>query len=111
MDINALMRQAQSMQKQMQKKQKEVEAQEFTITSNGGAITITIMGDKTVKSIDIDEDLIDKENKEMLQEMLVIAILSLLGAYSPSSVHGISAPPSMIISFVLKNSIPSRFKS
>lgn len=74
MDINALMRQAQSMQKQMQKKQKEVEAKEFVVTSNGGAITITIMGDKTVKNIEIDEDLIEVENKEMLQEMLVIAI-------------------------------------
>ena len=74
MDINALMRQAQSMQRQMQKKQKEVEAKEFTITSNGGAITVVIMGDKTVKSINIDEDLVDADNKEMLQEMLVIAI-------------------------------------
>ena len=74
MDINALMRQAQNMQKQMQKKQKEIEGQEFTVSSNGGAITIVIMGDKTVKSIDIDSDLIDVDNKEMLQEMLAIAI-------------------------------------
>lgn len=74
MDINALMRQAQSMQKQMQKKQKEVEGQEFVVSNNGGAITVTIMGDKTVKSIVIDEDLLDKDNKEMLQEMLIIAV-------------------------------------
>ena len=74
MDINALMRQAQNMQKQMQKKQKEVESKEFTVASNGGAIVVTIMGDKTVKNIEIDEDLIEKDNKEMLQEMLVIAM-------------------------------------
>ena len=74
MDINALMRQAQNMQKQMQKKQTEIESKEFVVSSNGGAITITIMGDKTVKNINIDEDLIDVDNKEMLQEMLTIAV-------------------------------------
>ena len=74
MDINSLMRQAQSMQKQITKKQKEVEAQEFMISSNGGAITIKIKGDKKILNIEIDEDLIDVNNKEMLQEMLVIAV-------------------------------------
>ena len=74
MDINALMRQAQSMQRQMQKKQKEVEAKEFTVTSNGGVISVVIMGSKEIKNITIDEDLIDVDNKDMLQEMLVIAV-------------------------------------
>lgn len=74
MDINALMRQAQSMQKQMAKKQKEVEEKEFVVSSNGGAIVVTIKGDKKVLKIEIDEDLIDVENKEMLQEMIVIAM-------------------------------------
>ena len=73
MDMNALMRQAQNMQRQMQKKQKEVEEKEFTVYS-GGAITITIMGDKTIKNIEIDSDLIDVSNKDMLQEMLTIAV-------------------------------------
>lgn len=74
MDINALMRQAQSMQRQMQKKQKEVEEKEFTVSSNGGAIVVKIKGDKTILSIDIDDDLLDKDNKDMLQDMLAIAI-------------------------------------
>ena len=60
MDINALMRQAQSMQRQMQKKQKEVEDKEFTISSNGGAIVTTIKGDKKILGIKIEEDLLDK---------------------------------------------------
>lgn len=74
MDINALMRQAQSMQRQMQKKQKEVEDQEFVVSSNGGAVNVTIKGDKKILKIDIDEDLVDKDNKEMLEEMLIIAV-------------------------------------
>ena len=74
MDINALMRQAQSMQKQMAKKQKEVEDKEFVVSSNGGAIVITIKGDKKILNIEVDSDLIDPDNKEMFQEMLVIAM-------------------------------------
>ena len=74
MDINALMRQAQSMQRQIQKKQKEVEDKEFVVASNGGAITVTIKGNKKVLKIDVDEDLIDKDSKEMFEEMLVIAV-------------------------------------
>ena len=72
MDMNALMRQAQNMQRQMQKKQKEVEEKEFVVASNGGAITISIMGSKKINSITIDEDLLD--DKDMLQDLLTVAV-------------------------------------
>jgi hypothetical protein len=74
MDMNSLLRQAQNAQRQLAKKQKEVEAKEFNISSNGGAIKIAIMGNKKITKIDIDDDLIDVSNKEMLQEMLAIAV-------------------------------------
>jgi DNA-binding YbaB/EbfC family protein len=70
--MNALMRQAQNMQRQMQKKQKEVEEKEFVVSSNGGAITITIMGNKKVNKIEIDEDLLT--DKEMLEDLLTVAM-------------------------------------
>lgn len=72
MDMNALMRQAQNMQKQLAKKQKEVEEKEFVVASNGGAITISIMGSKKINSITIDEDLLD--DKDMLQDLLTVAV-------------------------------------
>ena len=72
MDMNALMRQAQNMQRQMAKKQKEVEEKEFVVSSNGGAITINIMGNKKVNKIEIDEDLLT--DKDMLQDLLIIAV-------------------------------------
>ena len=68
MDINALMRQAQSMQKKMQQKQKEVESKEFVVSSNGGAIVITIKGDNKIVKIEIDEDLVDKDNNVILSK-------------------------------------------
>lgn len=74
MNINALMQQAQKMQQQMNKKQKEFEGREFEFSSNGGAIKIKIKGSKEILSLEIDQDLIDPEDKEMLQDMLMIAI-------------------------------------
>ena len=74
MNINALMQQAQKMQQQMQKKQKEIESKEFEFVSNGGAIKIKILGSKQMTSLEIDEDLIDPSEKEMLQDMIMVAI-------------------------------------
>lgn len=74
MNINALMQQAQKMQKEMQKKQKELDEKLFEIESAGGAIKISIYGNRTIEKIDIDKDAIDPEDKEMLEDMLKIAL-------------------------------------
>ena len=74
MNINALMQQAQKMQKEMAKKQKELEEKLFEIESSGGAIKISIYGNRTIEKIDIDKDAIDPDDKEMLEDMIKIAI-------------------------------------
>lgn len=74
MNINALMQQAQKMQRELQKAQKELNATLFNIESAGGAIKIAIYGSKQIDKIDIDKDAIDPDDKEMLEDMLKIAI-------------------------------------
>ena len=74
MNINALMQQAQKMQREMAKKQKELEEKLFEVESAGGAIKISIYGNRTIEKIDIDKDAIDPDDKEMLEDMLKIAI-------------------------------------
>ena len=74
MDMNALMRQAQAMQRQMMKAQRELEAKLFELDSSGGAIHISIYGSKKLESITIDKDAIDPEDKEMLETMIKVAI-------------------------------------
>ena len=74
MNMNALMQQAQRMQREMEKAQKDLESKEFEIVSAGGGIKIKIAGSKEIKSIDIDEDMIDPEDKDMLQDMIVVAV-------------------------------------
>lgn len=74
MNMQALMQQAQRMQREMEKAQKDLEAKVFEIVSAGGGIKVTISGAKVIKSIEIDEDIIDPEEKEMLQDMIVVAV-------------------------------------
>ena len=74
MNMQALMQQAQKMQKEMHKKQAELEAQTFDVTSAGGAIKIKIKGSRQIESIEIDKDAIDPEEKEMLEDMIKVAI-------------------------------------
>ena len=72
--MNTLMQQAQKMQRELEKKKKELENTLFTFESNGGAIKLDIYGSKKVEKITIDEDVIDPSDKEMLEDMIKIAV-------------------------------------
>ena len=73
MNMQQMLIQAQKMQREMQKKQAELEAQEFSV-SKGGAVTVVIQGNKSVKSVSIDKDALDPDNKEMVEELIALAI-------------------------------------
>lgn len=72
MNINAMMAQAKKMQAQMEKDKKELHAKEFVVEKQG--IKVTISGDRKLKSVDINEILIDPDDKEILEDMIIIAI-------------------------------------
>ena len=74
MNMNSLMQQAQRMQKELAKKQAELEERLFEVVSSGGAIKVSIYGNRRIEKIDIDKDAIDPEDKEMLEDMIKIAI-------------------------------------
>ena len=73
MNMQQMLVQAQKMQREMQKKQAELEAQEFTV-SKGGAVTVVVKGDKSIVSVSIDKDAMDPDNKEMVEELVALAI-------------------------------------
>lgn len=74
MNMGNLMKQAQKMQQQMETMQAELETKEFETTSGGGAVQIVITGKKEVKSIKIDPDVVDKDDVEMLEDLLLTAV-------------------------------------
>lgn len=73
MNMQQLMMQAQKMQREMKKAKDALAAQEFKVTK-GGAVTVTLLGNKTVKAIEIDDEAFNPEDKEMIQDMIGMAI-------------------------------------
>ena len=71
--MQQMMAQAQKMQRELQKAMRELEAKEFTF-SKGGAVTVKMYGSGQVISVNIDEDAFDKDNKEMVEDLIVMAI-------------------------------------
>lgn len=74
MDINKLMQEAQKMQAQMQKAQADMAKQEFVGKASNGLVEVVVSGEMKVKEVKLDPEVVDKENIEMLQDMIVIAI-------------------------------------
>lgn len=74
MNFNHLMKQAQAMQKKLDKIQKEYDEKEYTFSSSDHAIEGTIDGHLVIKQLKINEELLDKENKEVLEDLLMITV-------------------------------------
>lgn len=73
-NMNNMMKQVQKMQKEMERAQKEIEEKEFVSTSGGGVVEATVNGKKEVIKLNIDQDVIDPDDKEMLEDLVVAAI-------------------------------------
>ena len=74
MNQAAMMKQAQKMQQKMLEAQKELEESEFTATAGGGAVEVTITGDKKVKELKLSEEAVDPDDIETLQDMIIAAL-------------------------------------
>ena len=73
MNMQQMIAQAQKMQRELNKAMAELAKKEFKV-SKGGAVTVIVLGSKEIKSIDIDKDAFDPENKEMVEEMIALAV-------------------------------------
>ena len=76
MNMQQMMIQAQKMQRELKKAMEQLAQQEFAV-SKGGAVKVVMMGDGSVKSIEIEDDAFEKDNKEMIQDLIVMAIQEL----------------------------------
>lgn len=72
-NMQQLMRQAQKMQQDMQRARAELDEREFTSSVGGGMVELTMLGNKTVKSLSIKPEVIDPDDKEMLEDLIVSA--------------------------------------
>ena len=72
MNMQAMLRQAQQMQKDMLKAKDEIDNTEFTGESS--FVKVTLKGTKEVISVDIDAESLDSDDIEALEDMIVVAI-------------------------------------
>ena len=73
-NMNQMLKQAQKMQEDMANLQEDLEAREYTATSGGGMVEVTVDGKHLVKSIKINPDAVDPEDVEMLEDLITVAI-------------------------------------
>ena len=72
MNMQAMLRQAQKMQKDMQKTQEEINNTEFTGKSE--LVSVKMMGDRIVKKVKISSEELEKDDIEVLEDMILIAV-------------------------------------
>ena len=71
MNMQAMLKQAQKLQSDMMKSQEEI--QNMTFTGKSSNVAITINGKGEIVGVNFDVDQIEKDDKEMLEDMTMLA--------------------------------------
>lgn len=73
-NMNQMLKQAQKMQEDMATLQSDLEEREYTASSGGGIVNVTVDGKHLIKSIKISPDAVDPEDPEMLEDLITVAV-------------------------------------
>ena len=73
-NMNEMLKQAQKMQEDMQNLQADLEEREYTATSGGGLVEVTVDGKHFIKNIKIKPEAIDPDDSEMLEDLIIVAV-------------------------------------
>ena len=74
MNLNQLMKEAKKMQSDMEKSQEELAEKEFTATSGGEAVKVTVSGKKEIKELKIKPEVVDPDDIEMLEDLILTCV-------------------------------------
>jgi len=72
--LGNMMKQVQQMQAKMEEMQAELEKAEVEATAGGGMVKVVANGKHDILSITIDPEVVDKDDVEMLQDLIVAAV-------------------------------------
>lgn len=73
-NMASLLKQAQKMQEQLSKAQDELDSIKAEGTSGGGMVKVVANGKQEIESIKIDPEVIDKDDAEMLEDLVLAAV-------------------------------------
>lgn len=72
MNMQAMLKQAQKLQKDMMNSKKEIDEKKYIGKSS--FVTVCVKGTKEIESVQIDTENLEKDDIEMLQDILLVAI-------------------------------------
>jgi DNA-binding YbaB/EbfC family protein len=73
-NMGQLMKQAQQFQSKMAKLQEELGDKTVEASAGGGMVTVVVNGKQEMLSIRIDPEVIDRDDPEMLQDLIMAAV-------------------------------------
>lgn len=73
-NMQGMLKQAQKMQAQMQSLQADLDEREYSFTAGGGMIEIKMNGKKQMLGINIKPEVIDPDDKEMLEDLITAGV-------------------------------------
>ncbi len=73
-NMNAMMKQAQDLQKKMLQTQQELATKTVEATAGGGMVKIIANGGQKIESIELEKEVVDPEDIEMLQDLILAAV-------------------------------------
>ena len=90
-NMNQMLKQAQKMQENMQNLQADLEQREYTATSGGGLVEVTVDGKHFITGIKINPDAVDPDDSEMLEDLVTVAVNEAIGNAIKASEEEMSA--------------------
>lgn len=72
-NLSSMIKEAQRLQEIFEKMRNEVATREVSATAGGGMVEVTVNGMQQILRVKIDPVVVDKENIEMLQDLIVAA--------------------------------------
>jgi len=74
LDLSALWQQAQALQEKLKQMQEEAATKTVEAASGGGMVRVTADGSLRVRKIEIDPSLLAANDKDMLQDLIMVAV-------------------------------------
>lgn len=73
-NMNAMMKQAQKLQKKMLEKQEQLSLKTIEASSGGGMVKVVANGSQKIESIVLEKEIVDSDDIEMLQDLILSAV-------------------------------------
>ena len=73
-NMNQMLKTAQKMQADMADLQADLEAREYTATSGGGLVEVTVDGKHLIKKLTVKPEAVDPDDSEMLEDLITVTV-------------------------------------